>query len=60
MAEVEVDDETYEKIKIRAKKKGFDSADIYIKKILEKVASKVDEEEEEKVKSRLRSLGYMD
>ncbi|MFP4116392.1 MAG: CopG family transcriptional regulator [Candidatus Aenigmatarchaeota archaeon] len=60
MAEVEVDDETYEKIRIRAEKKGFDSADIYIKKILEKVASKVDEEEEEKVKSRLRSLGYLD
>jgi len=59
MAEVEVDDETYEKIKVRAEKKGFDSADIYIKKILEKVAGKVDEEEE-KVKNRLRSLGYMD
>ena len=56
-----------EKIEKRLKQTGFDSVTSYISYVLEEVLSEDDEEEEvfskedeERVKERLKSLGYLD
>jgi hypothetical protein len=56
----------YKRIEERAKKAGFKSAREYILFVLEEVVSELEEEEpalskedEEKVKERLRALGYL-
>ena len=56
-----------EKIEKRLKQTGFDSVSSYISYVLEEVLSEDDEDEEvfskedeERVKERLKSLGYLD
>lgn len=71
MPDVEIPEEQYEAFENRAGEKGFDSADEYVRDVLRQVYEKLEgggdsgdatytEEEEEKVKDRLRGLGYMD
>lgn len=69
---VEVNEETYKLLEVRAEEKGFDTTDEYINYVLDQVADKVrkqkqedekesfSEEDEEKVKKRLKGLGYLD
>lgn len=64
---VELPVEIIEKIKKRIKGTGFNSVSSYIAYILNEILSENDdegedftEEDEEKVKERLRSLGYLD
>ena len=54
--------ELYSKLQKPAEKAGFKSVDEYILKVLEDKAAAHDfsEEDEEKVKERLKALGYMD
>lgn len=70
--EVEVEDEIFEILEERAGEKGFDDADEYVNYVLNQVADKIkrkkgqnkgegfSKEDEEKVKDRLRGLGYLD
>lgn len=69
MPEVDIPEEYYERFAERAPEKGFDSAEEYVNYVLGQVYEKLGsddegstytEEEEEKVKERLRGLGYMD
>jgi uncharacterized spore protein YtfJ len=69
MASVEVDDDKYEILSIRAEEKGFDSTEEYIDDLLEQIVQKISreeenreytEEEEEKVKEKLQQLGYLE
>lgn len=71
MANIDVPDEIYEKLTARAEEKGFDSCDDYVNSVLKQVVDKIErkkqqerktysKEEEEKVKNRLRGLGYLD
>ncbi|MDY6765986.1 MAG: CopG family transcriptional regulator [Candidatus Nanohaloarchaea archaeon] len=71
MPEIDIPDEHYETFKERAPEKGFDTAEDYVRYVLEQVYEKLQEkedgdetsyteEEEEKVKERLRGLGYLD
>jgi uncharacterized Ntn-hydrolase superfamily protein len=70
---VEIPDEYYETFADRAPDKGLDSADEYINYVLKQVYEKLQrqeqdsedettytEEEEQKVKDRLKGLGYLD
>lgn len=66
---VEVEEETYLLLAERAEEKGFDTTDEYINYVLDQVADKVrrkkegsefSEEDEKKVKKRLKGLGYLD
>jgi hypothetical protein len=69
---VEVPEETYGLLAKRAQDKGFDTTDEYINYVLDQVAEKAkkkmeedkgeefSEEDEEKVKKRLKGLGYLD
>lgn len=68
---VEVDEETYVLLAERAEEKDFDTTDEYINYVLDQVADKVrkkreesdqefSEEDEKKVKKRLKGLGYLD
>ena len=69
---VEIPEETYGLLAKRAEDKGFDTTDEYINYVLDQVADKVrkkmgeddeqefSEEDEQKVKERLRGLGYLD
>ncbi|PSG98656.1 MAG: CopG family transcriptional regulator [Nanohaloarchaea archaeon SW_7_43_1] len=68
---VELSEETYGLLAKRAKDKGFKTTDEYINYVLDQVAEKArkkvetddqefSEEDEEKVKKRLKSLGYLD
>lgn len=68
---VEIPEETYGLLAKRAEDKGFDTTDEYVNYVLDQVADKVrkkmseddqefSEEDEEKVKKRLESLGYLD
>ncbi|RLG70175.1 MAG: CopG family transcriptional regulator [Methanobacteriota archaeon] len=59
--------ELVEKVRRRAKATGFGSVEEYVRFVLEEVvreeegeADVMSEEEEESVKARLRSLGYLD
>lgn len=68
--EINIPEELYVKIQKRVEEsKEFDSVDEYVKYVLEQVVEKIEEkkeekayskEDEEKVKERLRSLGYLD
>lgn len=70
MSTVEIPDQYYETFEERAPEKGFDSAEEYVNYVLGQVYEKLEnqddggttysEEEEEKVKERLRALGYLD
>jgi hypothetical protein len=68
---VSVDEDVYTLLAERAEEKGFDSTDEYVHYVLDQVADKIrrkkgrdkegfSEEDEEKVKERLRGLGYLD
>jgi hypothetical protein len=70
---VEVEDEIYEVLKERAGEKGFDTTDEYVSYVLGQVADKIErkrsgdeneqdfsQEDEQKVKKRLKQLGYLD
>lgn len=70
MPKVEVPEKLWERLSERSEEKGFANTEDYIVDILEQVARKLrtkkgkkqgfSEEEEEKVKDRLRGLGYLD
>lgn len=69
---VELSEETYGLLAKRAEDKGFDTTEEYINYVLDQVAEKAkkkmeedegeefSEEDEEKVKKRLKGLGYLD
>ncbi|RUM35166.1 MAG: CopG family transcriptional regulator [Archaeoglobus sp.] len=65
---VEIPDEIYRKIEERVKETEFKSVDEYVAYILREVLESLEEEEdqvfseeeEEKVRERLRALGYID
>ena len=67
---VEISDEMYETFEERAPEKGLDSAEEYVNYVLQQIVEKLEgedkeektysEEEEKKVKERLRGLGYLD
>ena len=68
---IELSEETYGLLSKRAEDKGFDTTEEYINYVLDQVAEKAkkkmddsdqefSEEDEEKVKERLKSLGYLD
>jgi len=64
---VELPVEMIEKIKKRIKGTGFDSVSSYVAYVLDEILSEPEgededftEEDEEKVKERLRALGYLD
>jgi len=65
---IKIPKEIYDKISDRIKDTDFSSVDEYIKYVLQEVLSDdesedeevLSEEDEEKVKERLRSLGYLD
>lgn len=68
---VEISEETYGILAKRAEDKGFDSTEEYVNYVLDQVADKAKRkmseddrdfstEDEEKVKEKLRGLGYLD
>ena len=65
---IKISKDLFEKIKKRIKGTGFKSVDYYVEYVLKEVLSEMDEEtdeelskeDEEKVKDRLRALGYLD
>ena len=65
---VKISKELVEKIKKRIEGTGFKSVDSYVEYVLQEVVSEMTEEtdeelskeDEEKVKERLRALGYLD
>jgi len=67
MATVEIPENLYKKLEKRAKNIGFNNVSEYISFILDEVLRNLEEEEEEKnisdeekIKERLRALGYLD
>lgn len=66
MPKIEISDELYQKIQEKIKNlPEYKSADEYVKKILEKELKEKDkgvysQEEEKKIKERLKGLGYLD
>ncbi len=65
--EVRIPKEVYDRIKERIKETEFESVDEYVTFVLREVLASLEEEEqvfteeeEEKVKERLRALGYLD
>jgi len=72
MPKIEVPDKSYDRLADRAQEKGFESPDNYVNSVLKQVVDKIErkkkrqerktysKEEEEKVKNRLRGLGYLD
>jgi len=70
MPQVQINDEVYELLRERAEQQGFDTADEYVLgQVADKVrreqddasdGDQVSEEDEAKVKDRLRDLGYLD
>lgn len=70
MPRVDIKDEIYDVLELRAEEKDFDETEEYVNYVLRQVAEKVrkekkqqesySNEEEEKVKDRLRGLGYLD
>ena len=62
---IKVSDELYEKISQRAGKTGFKKIDNYVTSLIEDVfkeehSEKYSKEEEEEIKNRLKSLGYIE
>ncbi len=70
MTEISLDDEKAEVLKARALEKGYDTLEGYVDYLMDQIVDKIrrekqdvegySDEEEEKVKNRLRDLGYMD
>jgi flagellar biosynthesis/type III secretory pathway protein FliH len=69
MANVKIEEEKYNLLKLRAEEKGFDSTEEYIDHLLDQIVEKIkkedqereySEEQEEEVKEKLEQLGYMD
>jgi hypothetical protein len=70
MVSIEVDDDKYSVLEARAQEKGHDTTEEYVDYLLKQIVEKINrekqdvedytDEEEEKVKNRLRDLGYMD
>ena len=72
MASVKIDKTIHEKLARRAEEKGFKTTDEYINSVLDQIVKKIEREvwgpkkeqmsreEEERVKSRLRALGYIE
>ena len=72
MASVKIDKVTHEKLAKRAIEKGFKTTDEYINSVLGQIVEKIEKDvwgpkqasmskaDEEKVKSRLRALGYIE
>jgi hypothetical protein len=69
MVNVEIDDDMYSVLEARAEEKDFDETEEYIDYLLKQIVEKIKrekqdteytEEEEKKVKNRLKDLGYMD
>ena len=66
--EVKIPKSLYDRIKERIEDAGFESVDEYVTYVLREVLANLEEEdeeifseeEEEKVKERLRALGYLD
>lgn len=61
--EVKIDKKLVKKLEERAKEKGFKSVDKYIEEILKKALQSFEKKgqgDEEKVKERLRALGYLE
>lgn len=71
--QVEIPDEYFEKFEERAPEKGLDSGEEYVNYVLKQIFEKLQrqeqdeddgatytEEEEQKVKDRLKGLGYLD
>jgi uncharacterized spore protein YtfJ len=68
MASIEIDDEKFELLSLRAEEKDFESTEEYIDHLLEQIVEKIKKEEqnkqysdeqEEKVKEKLEQLGYL-
>ncbi|MFB6199487.1 MAG: hypothetical protein ABEJ83_01295 [Candidatus Nanohaloarchaea archaeon] len=66
MVNVDIDDQKYEVLEVRAKEKCFDDTEEYIDHLLSQIVEKigkekssVSDEEEEEVKKKLEELGYM-
>jgi len=63
MAKIEIPDELYKKIEGKLKEADFKTVDEYVEFILKEFFEEDEEEytpeEEEKVKERLRALGYL-
>jgi uncharacterized spore protein YtfJ len=68
MASIEIDDEKFELLSLRAEEKDFESTEEYIDHLLEQIVEKIRKEEqnkqysdeqEEKVKEKLEQLGYL-
>lgn len=68
---IEIDENIYEVLEARAEEKDFEETEKYIDHLLSQVVEKIknekssddssySEDEEEKVKQRLRDLGYLD
>lgn len=68
MPSIDIDDEHWDAFEQRAEEKGFDTTEEYVQHVLRQVYEKLQrqnketysEEDEEKVRDRLRNLGYMD
>jgi len=72
MASIKIDKDVHEKLAKRAMEKGFKTTDEYINSVLNQIVEKIEKDvwgpkqaamsksEEEKVKSRLRALGYIE
>jgi hypothetical protein len=70
MVSVEVDEEKHSVLEARAEEKGYETTDEYVDYLFQQIVEKIKrekqdqsdgytDEEEEKVKNRLRDLGYM-
>ncbi|MBC5792925.1 MAG: CopG family transcriptional regulator [Nanohaloarchaea archaeon] len=70
MVKIEVDDDIYSVLEARAAEKDYAETEEYIEYLLKQIVDKIkrekqedegySEEEEEKVKERLKDLGYLD
>jgi hypothetical protein len=70
MASIEVEDDKFEVLEARAEEKDFDSVGGYVDHLMDQIVEKIQrekrevdgysDEEEKKVKQRLKDLGYMD
>lgn len=70
MVPVEIDGDKADVLRARASEKGFDDLEAYVDYLMDQIVDKIRKEkqdveaysnkEEEKVKDRLRDLGYMD
>jgi len=60
--DIKIKDEIVEEIKKKIEGTGFESVEEYVNYVLDDLVSEneLSEEDEEKVKERLRALGYMD